>query len=186
MSFQPKFPSRKATIFFIVCSFALFDCSQLRAEPIEIPIPPHEKTIAFTVDIKRHRYYQLELRTYFQNASERNAVREIVGQSPPPGCTKGNECGETSSFLIAIKSGDNVVFSEEKVTIGQFGFSVDAYFRTIANLPMRPGVYSFRVDITQLGPGFSKFKTVLRFASNPRSSDLHDGDPSLPLPLERN
>jgi hypothetical protein len=128
MSFQPEFLSREATVFF-TCLFMLVSCSQLPAEPIEIPIPPHEKTVAFTVDIKHHRYYQLELLAYFQNASERKAVREIVGQSPPPGCTKGNECGETSSFLITIKSGDNVVFSDEKVAIGQFGFSADAYFR---------------------------------------------------------
>ena len=140
--------------------------------PVSVPIKfGVEKSVEFSIIIDRHRNYYLDLALRFENIEERDLARKIIGDATSL-CRAAHDCGEVSSFKITITMGDRIVFAQERQAYGHYAFLERAYLRNVLIIPLRPGTYEIRVEVTEFGSRLHGAKTDLVFTTDPREQDL--------------
>jgi hypothetical protein len=140
--------------------------------PVSIPIKfGVDKVAELEATVARHRNYYINLEFRFTNDEQRAFVRAFIGE-PAPICKALNDCGETASFKITIRTSDKVVFEQTKTSYGYFAHSANAYYRNILVTPLKPGKYNFRIEAIEFGPSMPKADASIELSTDPRARDL--------------
>ena len=140
--------------------------------PVSTPIKfGLDNAVELHATLDRHRNYYINLVLHFRSDEQRAFVRAFIGE-PTPICKALNDCGETASFKVTIRTIDNVLLEQTKTSYGYFAHSANAYYRNILITPLKPGKYNLRIEIIEFGPTMPKADASIELSTDSRARDL--------------
>jgi hypothetical protein len=138
------------------------------AKPLRFGV---DKSVELTVELTRYRYYFLDVVFYFEDNEQRAVAKKVVGE-PTPICKALNDCGVTPSFSVTIRSADKTILTEEKTPVGHYAFRSNQFNRHILITPLRPGIYTITVQVTQSSDELTRLPAGIEFSTDPRTLDI--------------